>query len=170
MNGTVYNSPSSSTSVIESNLITATAIDQTIIDVNYILRVDVTDSRSYTATAQFSITASGITPKVDGHSNGKDITSKNLEKDIPTTYGLAQNYPNPFNPSTTIYYQLPKDGFISLKVFDIVGNEVKTLVNGYRSAGNYSINFDASNLSSGIYFYQIKTNNYFAVKKMMLLK
>ena len=97
--------------------------------------------------------------------------------DLPISLNLGQNYPNPFNPSTTINYQIPKDGFVSLKVFDIVGNEVKTLVNEYRSAGNYSVNFDASNLSagrqglsSGIYFYQIKTNNYFAVKKMLLLK
>ncbi len=104
----------------------------------------------------------GITPKA---SVSPDSIMSGEIKD----YSLAC-YPNPFNPSTTINFQLPKDGFVALKVFDIVGNEVKTLVNGYRAAGNYSVNFDASNLSSGIYFYQIKTNNYFAVKKMMLLK
>lgn len=104
----------------------------------------------------------GITPKA---SVSPDSIMSGEIKD----YSLAC-YPNPFNPSTTINFQLPKDGFVALKVYDIVGNEVKILVNGYRTAGNYSVNFDASNLSSGIYFYQIKTNNYFAVKKMMLLK
>ena len=94
------------------------------------------------------------------------------EKDtlsLITNYSI-ECYPNPFNPSTTIRYQLPKYGYVTLKVYDIVGNEVKTLVNGYRSSGSYAINFDASSLASGIYFYRIQTNDYFAVKKMILTK
>ncbi len=79
-------------------------------------------------------------------------------------------YPNPFNPTTRINYQLPKNEFVSLKVFDVVGKLVKTLVNGYRTAGSYTVTFNASNLPSGIYFYRIKTNDYFKVKKMLMIK
>ena len=89
---------------------------------------------------------------------------------IPQSYSLLQNYPNPFNPSTFIRYQIPKSGFVSLKIYDILGNEVKALVNETKSAGSYEVKFDGSDLSSGIYFYQLKTNNYTATKKLMLLK
>ena len=80
------------------------------------------------------------------------------------------NYPNPFNPTTEISYQIPKDGLVSLKVFDALGRKVRTLVNEYKSQGKYSVNFDAGNLSSGVYFYQLKTGNYTSIKKMILLK
>ena len=89
---------------------------------------------------------------------------------IPQNYSLLQNYPNPFNPSTYIKYQLAKSGFVSLKIYDILGNEVRTLVNETKNAGSYKVKFDGSDLSSGIYFYQLKTNNYTATKKLMLLK
>jgi len=80
------------------------------------------------------------------------------------------NYPNPFNPTTTIYYRIPKDGKVDIKVFDALGREVKTLVNENKTAGKYSIEFDASHLASGIYFYSIHAGEYSAVKKMILLK
>ena len=83
---------------------------------------------------------------------------------------LEQNYPNPFNPVTTIKYQIPELSFVTLKVYDVLGNEVVTLVNSERSAGNYEVEFYASNLSSGIYFYQLKTDNYVETKKMILLR
>ena len=105
-----------------------------------------------------------LQPKIASSPNSK----KSVESEIKE-YSIAC-YPNPFNPTTTINYQLPKDGVVSIVVFDMLGNEVKTLVNGYRTAGSYNISFNASNLPSGIYFYRIQTNNYFAVKKMMLLK
>jgi len=89
---------------------------------------------------------------------------------IPSDYALQQNYPNPFNPSTTIKYQIPENGVVTLKVYDVLGKEVATLVNSERQAGSYTENFNALNLSSGIYLYTIKVNNYVAVKKMMLLK
>jgi hypothetical protein len=85
-------------------------------------------------------------------------------------YQLYQNYPNPFNPSTTIKYQLPKSGFITLKVYDLLGREVSTLVNEYKKSGSYNVNYDASKLVSGIYIYQIKLNNFISSKKMILLK
>ena len=88
----------------------------------------------------------------------------------PTTYTLKQNYPNPFNPSTTIEYSIPKESVVSVKIFNILGQEVKTLVNESEAPGNYSIKFNASNLSSGIYFYSFRAGNYYQVKKMMLLK
>ncbi len=89
---------------------------------------------------------------------------------IPKDYFLLQNYPNPFNPTTFIKYQLPESGFVSLKVYDILGNEVETLINETEGAGSYEIKFNGSSLSSGIYFYQLRTNNYTATKKLMLLK
>jgi hypothetical protein len=85
-------------------------------------------------------------------------------------YSLNQNYPNPFNPSTVIEYQLPKDGYVTLKVYDILGREVRALVNGYKTVGKYSVNFDASKLASGVYIYQLKSNNYSSIKKMILAK
>jgi hypothetical protein len=81
-----------------------------------------------------------------------------------------QNYPNPFNPSTTISYELPNAGFVSLKIYDITGKEVASLVNINHEAGFFSIKFDASKLSSGIYFYKINAGEFTAVKKLVLMK
>ena len=103
--------------------------------------------------------------------NLKTITAvKNDYLSTPKKYSLLQNYPNPFNPSTAIKYQIPNSSFVSLKVYDILGNEVETLVNEIKTAGSYEVKFNGSNLSSGIYFYQLKTNNYIATKKFMLFK
>lgn len=90
--------------------------------------------------------------------------------ETPKDYLIAQNYPNPFNPTTTIKYQLPQAGFVTLKVYDALGNEVKSLVNGNEDAGYYEVNFNASNLASGLYFYQIKSNGFISTKKMILTK
>ncbi|MCL6099667.1 MAG: T9SS type A sorting domain-containing protein [Bacteroidetes bacterium] len=89
---------------------------------------------------------------------------------MPTEFGLEQNYPNPFNPSTTINYSLPRSGFVSMKIYDVLGKEIKTLISETKIAGNYSIKFDGVNLPSGIYFYQMKTSEYMRTKKMILLK
>ncbi len=83
---------------------------------------------------------------------------------------LYDNYPNPFNPATTINYQLPQTGFVTLKVYDILGKEVATLVNEQKNQGRYSVYFDASHLASGVYIYQIRVNDYVGSKKMLLLK
>lgn len=85
-------------------------------------------------------------------------------------YNLEQNYPNPFNPVTTIQYNIPKEGFVQIKIFNILGQEVKTLVNMNQTAGNYKVIFDASSLSSGVYLYQINVNDYQMTKKMILMK
>jgi len=89
---------------------------------------------------------------------------------IPVKYDLSQNYPNPFNPSTSINYDLPVDGKVSLKIFDMMGREVSTLVNEVQTAGYYSINYNASSLSSGVYFFTISADNFVETKKMMLVK
>ena len=88
----------------------------------------------------------------------------------PTSYSLSQNYPNPFNPSTKISYNIAMVGIVSLKIYDILGREVSTLVNEEKPAGKYEVNFNASNLASGVYFYQIKAGDFVQSKKMILLK
>jgi hypothetical protein len=88
----------------------------------------------------------------------------------PDSYYLAQNYPNPFNPSTTISWQSPVGSWQTLKVFDLLGNEVATLVDEYREAGRHEIEFEASNLSSGVYFYQLKAGDFIESKKMIFLR
>jgi hypothetical protein len=89
---------------------------------------------------------------------------------LPNNYSLLQNYPNPFNPATTINYSVAKLGFVTLKIYDALGREVTTLVNGEKPEGSYKIEFNAGNLSSGIYFYQLKTADFVQTKKMMFLK
>jgi hypothetical protein len=88
----------------------------------------------------------------------------------PKSYSLEQNYPNPFNPSTTIKYSLPNNSAVSLKVYNLIGQEVATLINTYQTSGEYVVTFNASNLSSGVYFYRLDAGSYNVVKKMMLLK
>ncbi len=87
----------------------------------------------------------------------------------PTEYSIS-NYPNPFNPTTTINYQLPENGFVTIKVYDMLGKEIATLVNENKSAGYYKINFDASKLTSGVYIYTINAGKYSQSKKMLLMK
>ncbi|MBU0559165.1 MAG: peptidoglycan DD-metalloendopeptidase family protein [Bacteroidetes bacterium] len=94
----------------------------------------------------------------------------NYSSIIPEQYFLYQNFPNPFNPSTTIRYDLPQGGMVSIRVYDMLGIEVKTLVNEYNSAGSYRVEFNASNLSSGTYFYRLTTENFTEIKKLILVK
>lgn len=89
---------------------------------------------------------------------------------IPNNFNLYQNYPNPFNPVTKINYDIPKQGFVNLRIFDILGREVKTLVNEVKSAGTYSVDFNASVLPSGIYLYKLECSGYVNIKRMILLK
>ena len=95
---------------------------------------------------------------------------------LPEKYLLYQNYPNPFNPSTTIKYSIPRSTEYysvqqtTLKVFDILGREVATLVNKQQNAGNYEVIFNASNLSSGVYFYRLQSGNFVETKKLILLR
>ncbi len=95
-----------------------------------------------------------------------DLTTENL----PDTYELKQNFPNPFNPTTNIKYQLKGNGFVSLKVFDVLGREVKELVNEYKKSGFHTVEFNADLLSSGVYFYRLECNEFVDTKKMILLQ
>jgi len=89
---------------------------------------------------------------------------------IPDGYYLSQNYPNPFNPVTNLEFGISNLGFVSLKVYDALGKEVKTLINESRSAGNYKVEFDGSDLPSGIYFYKLEAGDFTETKRMTLLK
>ena len=89
---------------------------------------------------------------------------------LPKAFALYQNYPNPFNPSTTIHYEIPNSGLVTLKIYDVLGRESATLVNEYKTIGKYDVKFNAANLSSGVYFYQLREGNFTAVKKLLLLK
>ena len=102
---------------------------------------------------------------------GSRITDVKIEHSpIPQTISLEQNYPNPFNPSTIISYSIPKPSLVTIKVYDVLGREVKTLVNEQKNPGNYKISFNAANLASGVYFYQLRSSDYTSIKKMILLK
>jgi len=89
---------------------------------------------------------------------------------VAATFSLAQNYPNPFNPSTRVEYSIPTGSLVTIKVFDILGREVATLVNEQKAAGSYTATFDASNLANGTYIYKIQAGNFTDTKKMTLLK
>ncbi len=98
------------------------------------------------------------------------ITNIENEKIAVTDFKLEQNYPNPFNPATTIRWQSMTDGWQTLKVYDVLGNEVVTLVNEYKPAGSYEVDFNASNLSTGIYFYSIQVDDINFTRKMVLIR
>jgi hypothetical protein len=96
------------------------------------------------------------------------VESPTVER--PTNFILYQNYPNPFNPTTTIKYSVPKQSYVTIKIFDALGREVTTLLNEEKSVGNYSIEFNASSFPSGIYFYRMQAENFMETKKLILLK
>ncbi len=105
------------------------------------------------------------------HSKNPNVTGlEDKARNIPGDYELKQNYPNPFNPSTTINYRIPKSGYVQLNVYNMLGEKITSLINGYMPAGNHSTNFNAANLSSGIYIYTLKSNGVTATNKMTILK
>ncbi|UCH66277.1 MAG: T9SS type A sorting domain-containing protein, partial [Ignavibacterium sp.] len=98
------------------------------------------------------------------------ITEVEDKKSVPSEYSLEQNYPNPFNPTTRISYSIPSASSVQLKVYNVLGNEVATIVNKEMPAGNHSVEYNASILPSGIYFYTLTTNHFSETKKMTLIK
>ncbi|MFH1197820.1 MAG: T9SS type A sorting domain-containing protein [bacterium] len=108
---------------------------------------------------------------LDGLENGHLVSDVEvINSNIPETFELSQNYPNPFNPATVINFAVPKAGNVTLKVYNSLGQEVATLVNGYKEAQSYKVTFDASNLASGVYIYKLESANLSISKKMLLLK
>jgi hypothetical protein len=113
---------------------------------------------------------SDITQEFYLNNFGYPMVSVEGEYSMPVNFSLHQNYPNPFNPGTVISYQLPVNSDVLLKIFDVLGSEIATLVDEYKPAGKYEVEFDASRLASGIYFYKLQAGDYTSVKKMILIK
>ena len=109
-----------------------------------------------------------------GNTNGvhrREMTTVSVDdKSIENSFAVMQNYPNPFNPSTTINYEIPTQSHVSIKVYDVLGKEVASLVNEMKAPGNHHVQFSASNFASGVYFYKVSANNFIDVKKMILSK
>lgn len=130
----------------------------------------------YRADIRFGVDYDGgifITTKPDGvirKITGAAIVGVEEEENIPVEYSLQQNYPNPFNPTTSIKYQVSRYENVTLKVYDILGNEVATLVNERKTPGSYEVKFNASHLSSGVYFYTLKAGAFMQTRKLLLLK
>ena len=120
----------------------------------------VDDGASYTINS-----TCGSIQKTNGEGNNLSQTIK-----IPDSYSLSQNYPNPFNPTTVIRYALPENAHVSLIVYDILGRQVAELVNGEVGAGYHQVEFNASRLASGIYFYRLTTDKFTQINKMLLMK
>ncbi len=95
---------------------------------------------------------------------------KVIGNELPQGFVLSQNYPNPFNPITKIKYAIPRNAYVTLRIYDVLGNEVQELVSESQNAGYYEVEFNGSNLASGVYFYRLEAGNYFAVKKLMIVK
>ena len=102
--------------------------------------------------------------------NSGIVNLQPVSNEIPSNFELYQNYPNPFNPATKIKFQLPKAGNAKIEIFDPIGRLVTTLINNTFEPGNYEIEFNGGNLSSGIYFYRLTTDNFTQIKKMILVK
>ncbi|MBX2977347.1 MAG: T9SS type A sorting domain-containing protein [Ignavibacteriaceae bacterium] len=124
----------------------------------------------------FIFVSRGRYEKQEGIAEGKtrlqkdDNTTSSEQNSIVYEYELSQNSPNPFNPTTTITYQIKEKGFTTLKIYDLLGKEVATLVNEEKQAGKYSIEFNASKLSSGVYLYELRSKEFKSTKKLLLMK
>jgi hypothetical protein len=101
---------------------------------------------------------------------GVSFVEEEKINEIPTTYSLTNNFPNPFNPSTKIRYSVPQSSRVVFRVFDILGDEIETLVDEQKAIGTYEITWYAENLPSGVYFYRLQASNFVEIKKMLLLR
>jgi hypothetical protein len=98
------------------------------------------------------------------------VSANQNYSDIPNHYSLTQNYPNPFNPTTKLSYSIAQSGLVTLKVYDVLGTEIETLINEEKTAGSFELSWDASYLPSGVYFYRLQAGDFTETKKMILLK
>jgi hypothetical protein len=147
------------------------------------IEFDITNYKSANMKIRFRLTSDKSTVadgwyvddiKITGKSTGKNIAD-NIGNNDPKNYSLEQNYPNPFNPVTNIKFNIPLwrgegGGTVTLKVYDLLGREVRTLVNGKLLPGNYEVKFDAGELPSGVYFYRLSADDFSDVKRMILIK
>lgn len=134
---------------------------------------DANGNFSYTTNLNIeaiAVTATDFEGNTSNFARLNIVTDVEDEQQIPNVFSLNQNYPNPFNPSTTISFSIPKEEFISLNIYNSLGEEVVAILNETKQAGNYEINFNAAELSSGIYFYKIQAGSFIQTKKMTLLK
>ena len=140
-----------------------------------------TESVNFTATSDHPLISEPVFSLMFDYLNIGEVyvddinisTTTNLEDrdtHLPASFKLYQNYPNPFNPITFIKYEIPTQGFVSLKIFDSLGKEITTLVSDQQSPGNYQVLLNASNLASGVYYYQLTFGNYSSMRKLTLLK
>jgi len=141
-------------------------LGSTTTDANGIFVFDITDP----LVEAVSVTASTSATGTSSFAYFQTVTDVENEEIIPTEFSLHQNYPNPFNPSTTINFSIPSSEFVTIKVYDLLGNEVATLIDEYRPAGSYEVDFNAADLPSGVYLYRIQAGDFTEAKKMILLK
>jgi photosystem II stability/assembly factor-like uncharacterized protein len=111
-----------------------------------------------------------ILKTTDGGDEYSPVGKELISNEVPQEYKLEQNYPNPFNPTTKIKYSVPENGFVKLSVYNLVGEEVNVLINKQIDAGFYEVTFNAANIPSGVYFYQLNAGNFVETKKMILMK
>ena len=131
-----------------------------------------TSSYSYTDNSRLS---QGVyyyrLKQYDNDGGSKELNTVEVNyTNIPSVFGLSQNYPNPFNPSTKISFQVPEKSNVNVSIYDILGNKISTLVNETKQPGQYDVTFDASRLSSGVYFYKMQADKFEVTKKMTVLK
>ncbi len=143
------------TTVVDTTAMPSTVLDDTTIFYWRVCGIDSAGAGPFSSTSHFT---TGTLLAV------KDASS------VITEYSLSQNYPNPFNPTTMISYQLPKSGLVTLKIYDVLGREVRTLTNESENAGIYTVQFDGTALPSGVYFYRIRAGGFVSLKKMILVK
>ena len=125
--------------------------------------IDTLNERIYLGVGAGAVNGSGIYI-YDG------LSSVNNDKEVPVNFYLYQNYPNPFNPSTKIKFEIPTSSVITLKVYDVLGREIETLLNEVKEAGTYEVELNASEFPSGVYFYKLTSGQFTSVKKLILLK
>jgi hypothetical protein len=127
---------------------------------------------SLTGVVYYSFNQYKFVPRTDADFVGVNLTGIDVDREdvLPAAYALTQNYPNPFNPATRIQYDLRAESAVSLRVYDLLGREVATLVEEQQPAGRYTVHFDGRTLSSGLYFYRLQAGDFAAVRKMMLVK
>jgi hypothetical protein len=145
------------TVLTDTSLLLSTPLNSNTTFYWHVSAMDTAGSSGYSNTLKFT-TGTAITA-VNEPANG-----------IPKKFALFQNYPNPFNPTTMIEYNLSKAQMVTLKVYNVLGQEIVTLVNNQQDAGYYRVNFNAEDLTSGVYFYILRTSNFMSIHKMLLLK